>query len=293
MRAFTLVELLVVIGIIALLISILLPSLARVREQANVIKCAANLRSVGQSVQLFANEHEGRVPHGMVSPSGVGGGFWLDLFYAKDFFKLRDKYGMTEQLLVCPSNLPSRDAPFSDFGIYYGEWAPLSKDPEVFQQEISSWPETVRRTSVTDWPWRPSNSITHVQMESYVYFGANTMMRPNSPAPFPRDYEVDRLGKKLKSNVAGNNTNPPLMADKAFRQNGVGRSNHISVKGRWEVIGESISPSSIFPGWSVMSVQRHVNAPRINVLRVDGSVENRPEPERDSFYSSGSGYFFR
>jgi prepilin-type N-terminal cleavage/methylation domain-containing protein/prepilin-type processing-associated H-X9-DG protein len=59
---FTLVELLVVIGIIGLLVSIMLPVVGRVRRQAQVTLCMSNLREVGKALQLYANDHNGCIP---------------------------------------------------------------------------------------------------------------------------------------------------------------------------------------------------------------------------------------
>jgi prepilin-type N-terminal cleavage/methylation domain-containing protein len=65
-RAFTLVELLVVIGIIAALIGILLPVLSGVSARGRDIKCQSNLRQIVTSLLTYAQEHKGSFPYGFI-----------------------------------------------------------------------------------------------------------------------------------------------------------------------------------------------------------------------------------
>jgi prepilin-type N-terminal cleavage/methylation domain-containing protein len=68
--AFTLVELLVVIGIIAVLIAILLPALSKAREMAKRTACASNLRSLAELALMYANQSKGRFPLAVEDMSG-------------------------------------------------------------------------------------------------------------------------------------------------------------------------------------------------------------------------------
>jgi prepilin-type N-terminal cleavage/methylation domain-containing protein len=66
-RAFTLIELIVVIAIVALLAAVLLPALAAAKERGRRAACLSNLRQIGIAIELYAPDYSGRIPYGPIA----------------------------------------------------------------------------------------------------------------------------------------------------------------------------------------------------------------------------------
>ena len=124
--AFTLLELLMVIGIIACLASLMMPALTVVRQKADGISCVSNLRQIGIAAQLYAGEHSQTTPviepwpSDPVYPAGAG---------AQTILAALQPYGVTAATLRCRADLNGPNFNSKEGSSY--EWCPMANGQNV------------------------------------------------------------------------------------------------------------------------------------------------------------------
>jgi prepilin-type N-terminal cleavage/methylation domain-containing protein len=195
-RAFTLIELLVVVAIIALLISILLPSLARAKKQAKQTKCAAQLHDIGSSLTSYSVEY-GRFPHqNAVGPEGTpqGGRTAVALWGYSVHQTIADYMGGLRESLETRQLSKTHE-------VFY---CPFLEENEIEFSDVISGPGTGIGIETTE------ERYLHI---AYTYFGRLDEVA-NDPAK-PRSWETEETVPDKRRHYAGKlpNSDDVLMTD--------------------------------------------------------------------------------
>lgn len=185
-RAFSLVELLVVMALITLVISVVVPAVGRARDQANVIACRANLRSLVLACLLYAGENDSFLP---TEPT-------LDNPHT-GLIDTLDKGGEAMEIYYCPSErspeLRRSEQNFAagNIGYFYYSFTerPTNRYLGNFLRKTIQWPRILRTTMpgetwVASDSWFSNMPTAHRYYRkgvNYVTLGASAGMVQESP----------------------------------------------------------------------------------------------------------------
>jgi prepilin-type N-terminal cleavage/methylation domain-containing protein len=225
---FTLVELLVVIGIIALLISILMPALGKVRDQANGAKCSNNLRQLMTATLMFVQDNKGILPGGETDgfrqkqeercwifngPNGTPGADWRTAPQSGTLYK----YLNTPQVYLCPSRVPGAEGITPGPGYSNGKFDYTSVGAFRGSRYSNVRPES-------EWTYKPDMTIVWLPTPFYVEETSYRLNLYNIDGSFGNvdEHSNHHLGGSYYSSIDGSvhwfasrkkNTKPPQLAE--------------------------------------------------------------------------------
>jgi hypothetical protein len=240
-------------------VAMLLPALNQAREASNRVKCADNLRELGQGCFQFATDHKGRLPEAQDTQFASAGGWDARWMYTKDYFYLVDNYHMDQRLFICPSS-PLADV--GPAGFLYGEGSELQA-----RTDLDDLPDNPRPVSAGD------PDLTEYWMQfDYQWMGRN-IQEINPPGGDPADgapFEMTKLSQKTRTGTA-DDVDPPIACDQAWYQPSTGY--HFTHGRRWSI--PSLDTTTSLNPWYCATASAQLGDIRINVLHQDGHVESK------------------
>jgi len=187
-RAFTLIELLVVIAIIVLVLSLVIPAVGRARDQANVMACRANLRSLALGCLVYAGEHDSYLPTDATvdNPHTL----LIDMLGKGGFIETGEIYycpsEVQPELRYCQENFAA-----GNIGYFYYSFTerPTSRYLSNFLRKTIQWPRILKDTMPGDlWvasdSWFSNIPTAHRYYRkgvNYVALGGSVEMVKESP----------------------------------------------------------------------------------------------------------------